>query len=205
MVDAEKLTGEDDALLKQIVKASQSPVTSKEQLGQILLKTFHRTADPDTIEYQKIKHLFPTIVKKLVMDEASGETVEVDALVGWEEKELEIPIRKQSEYKELITDDIARAFLHKDDFDLFLDWGTYCETVRSFAKRYGLNLSEHHNHVVNETALMIVGSGAVEGQRPILAKTDIAKNVQGYEAINALKNNPEKKGPDFIEEFLKRI
>ncbi len=204
-MDTSQLTGEDDELVKQIVKASQSPVTSKEQLGQILLKTFHRTAGPDTIEYQKIKHLFPKIEERDVLDEKSGEMVQVGVLVGWEEKELEVPIRKQSEYKELITDDIARAFLHKEDFDLYQDWGTYCETIRSFAKRYDLNLSEHHNHVVNETALMIAGSGAVEGQRPILAKTDIAKSVQGYETIQAFKNQPEKKGTDWIEEALKRI
>ncbi|KKK87857.1 hypothetical protein LCGC14_2749040, partial [marine sediment metagenome] len=65
-MDTAGLTGEDAELYKQIVKASQSPVTSKEQLGQILLKTFHRTADPDTIEYKKVKHLFPKIVKKIV-------------------------------------------------------------------------------------------------------------------------------------------
>ena len=149
--------------------------------------------------------MFPKIEKKLVLDEESGEQVEVEALVGWEEKEIEVPIRKQSEYKELITDDISRAFLSKDDFDLYLDIGTYCETVRSFAKRYGLNLSEHHNHLVNETAMMVAGSGAVEGQRPILAKTDIAKSVQGYEAIQNFQKNAEKRGPDLMEEILKRI
>ena len=94
---------------------------------------------------------------KTVLDKESGEQVEVEALIGWEEKEIEVPIRKQLEYKELITDDISRTFLSKDDFDLYLDIGTYCETVRSFAKRYELNLSEHHNRVVNETA-MVFGS-----------------------------------------------
>ncbi|KKN17185.1 hypothetical protein LCGC14_0968400 [marine sediment metagenome] len=204
-MDTAGLTGEDAELYKQIVKSTQSPVTSKEQLGQILLKTFHRVADPDTIEYKKVKHLFPKIVKKIVLDDDSGEEVEVEALVGWEEKEIEIPIRKQSEYKELITDDIARAFLSQDDFNLYLDMGTYCETVRSFAKRYDLNLSEHHNHIVNETALMIAGSGAVEGQRPILAKTDIAKSVQGYESMQALQNKPTKREPDLLDEILKRL
>ncbi len=204
-MNKDELTGEDAELYKQIVKSTQSPVTSKEQLGQILLKTFHRVADPDTIEYKKVKHLFPKIETKTVVDEESGEQVEVEALVGWEEKEIEIPIRKQSEYKELITDDISRAFLSKDDFDLYLDMGTYCETVRSFAKRYELNLSEHHNHMVNETAMMIAGSGAVEGQRPILAKTDIAKTVQGYETMQALQNKANKKEPDLIEALLKRI
>lgn len=204
-MNTEQLTGEDAELYKQILKNTQAPVTSKEQLGQALLKTYHRTADPDYIEYKKIKHLFPKIEKKIVIDQESGEQVEVEALVGWEEKEIEIPIRKQAEYKELITDDISRAFLSKDDFDLYLDLGTYCETVHSFAKRYGLNLSEHHNHVVNETAMMIAGSGAVEGQRPVLAKTDIAKSVQGYEAIQSFKQKQEKKGPDIFEEVLKRI
>ena len=52
MNNKEQLTGKDDELLKQIVKSAQSPVTSKEQLGQIMLKTFHRVANPDTIEYK---------------------------------------------------------------------------------------------------------------------------------------------------------
>ena len=204
-MNVDQLTGEDAELIKEIVKSTQSPVTSKEQLGQILLKTFHRTADPDTIEYKKIKHLFPKIERKLVIDEKSGDKVEVDALVGWEEKEIEIPIRKQSEYREFISDDISRAFLHASDFELYQDIGSYCETIRSFAKRYGLNLSKHHNHMVNETAIMVAGSGAVEGQRPILAKTDIAKTVQGYEAIQSLQNKSNKKEIDIVEEILKRI
>lgn len=204
-MNTDQLTGEDEEIIKEIVKSSQSPVTSKEQLGQILLKTYHRTSDPDHIEYKKIKHLFPKIEKKIVLDEETGEQVEVEALTGWVEKELEIPIRKQSEYKELITDDIARAFLTTEDFDLYLDFGTYCETVRSFAQRYELNLSKHYNHMANEIAMMVVGSGAVEGQRPILAKTDIAKTVQGYESIQALQAKANKKGPDLMEEIFKRI
>ena len=201
----EQLTGEDEEMYQQIVKSTTSPVTSKEQLGQVLLKTFHRIADSDTIDYKKIKHLFPKIEKKTVVDEESGEQVEVEMLVGWEEKEIEIPIRKQSEYKEPITDDISRAFLSKDDFDLYLDLGTYCETLRSFAKRYGLNLSEHYNHIVNETAMMVVGSGAVEGQRPILAKTDIAKSVQGYESIKSLQEKASKRNPNLLDEIIKRM
>ncbi len=203
-MNAEQLTGKDAELYKEIVKSAQSPVTSKEQLGQILLKTHHRTADPDVIEFKKIKHLFPKIEKKIVMDADSGEQVEVEALVGWEEKTIEVPIRKQSEYLELISDDISTAFLSKDDFDLYLDIGTYCETVRSFGKRYELNLSPHHNHMVNERAMMVVGSGAVEGQRAVLAKTDIAKTVQGYE-IQKIQQNSEKKGPDLMQEIMKRI
>lgn len=186
------------------VQDTTPPIVNRDQLGQLLLKTYARLSDPDQIKVQKIEYNSAIIEKKMVLNEY-GEQVEVGVLKGFKKKVIEVPIRIPPKYRELITGDIATAFLSYDDYDLYLDNGNYCQTVKSFADRYDLDLSLHHNHFVGMTNLMVVGSGAVEGQRPTLAKTDIAKSISKSDSIQTLQERAEKGRSGFLEKLAKGI
>jgi hypothetical protein len=175
------------------------PVTNQEQLGQDILRTFARISDPDSIQFKKIKKAYPVLKKKIIKD-GKGKEKETE-YIEEELREYDIPIRVQSEYHELITDDIARAFLSSDDFFLYLDNGDYCQAVKSFAKRYGLNLSLHHNRMADMTNQLVVASGAVNGQRVTLAKANIVDTT--YKATQTLQQGVQrKKKKGFLEGLL---
>ena len=182
---------DNDYNYKRAVDSTPMPVSSKEQLGQELLRTFARISDPDQIVFRTVIRKIPILKRKMVLDE-TGEQIEVETLIGWKKKKFEIPILTPPKYRELITDDIARAFLSKMDFDLYLDNGEYCQSIRSFSKRYGLDLALHHNHFVGTTNLLVCGSGAVEGQRPTLAKTDIAKAISQQNSVQEIQDKAKK-------------
>ncbi len=114
-------------------------------------------------------------------------------------------MRDSDGYLKLINGEIAKAFLSVDDYDIYLDLADYAETVKSFAKRYELNLISHHDHIVKNMFAMLSGSGAVEGQRVTLAKTDIAKSISHGESVQTLQQRAEKKKEDFMTKIANRI
>ena len=186
------------------IQDTMPPIVNRDQLGQLLLKVYAKLSDPDQIKVQKIEYNSAIIEKQTVLNEY-GEQVEVGVLKGFKKKVIEVPVRIPPKYRELITGDIATAFLSYDDYDLYLDNGNYCQTVKSFADRYDLDLSLHHNHYVGMTNQMVVGSGAVEGQRPTLAKTDIAKTISRADSVQTLQQKAEKNRSGFLEKLAKGI
>lgn len=199
---------DEDFLKSYHIKAksdSMPPVINSEQLGQDILRVFTRTAEPSTVKVYTVKKKVPVLEKKNVYDEATKQMVEVEALTGWRDEEVDIPIEAPPEYAELINQDIARAFLSVDDYDLYLDNGNYCLSLLSFCHRYKLKLKKHFNHFAFMNHMMVVGSGAVEGQRVTLAKTDIAKTIGQTETVQALQDKATKKNMGFIEKIAKNI
>jgi len=177
---------QEEQMYRKPYEDESTPATSDTLLGQLLLQTYARVSDPDMVEFRKIRSRFPKIGTKTVIDE-DGTEKEVNYITEWVMEEYEIPIRVQPKYHEIITDDIARAFLEKNEFYLYLDNGSYCQSVRSFAKRYEVDLSLHHNHIVDDISLMVVGSGSIEGQRPTLAKTNIAKTISKQDSFSMME------------------
>ena len=107
MNKTDRLTGDDNDFYQEVSRDESKPIRSKEQLGASLLETFSRTADPDTIDYKKVKHKFPIIKFQRALNPETGQMEDdCPVITGYEVKEILIPIRKPSEYKELITDDI---------------------------------------------------------------------------------------------------
>ncbi len=171
------------------------PVTSDQQLGQDILRTSARVSDPPLIKMQKVRRKVPVFgVKTILLKD--GSTKDVEFIEAWEMQEWDIPIKVQPEYHELITDDIARAFLSREDYWIYLDIGEYCQTVRSFAKRYDLDLALHHNHWVDGCNQMVVGSGAVGGQRVKIAKANLSETTykaDTFQIMQQKKDNTRKK------------
>lgn len=179
----------------------QVPITSKEQLGQEILRTYTRLSDPETIATKIVFKTLPILARKIVQDE-KGNEVEIEYIKGWEKRKFEIPIRVPPKYRDLISDDLSRAFLSKDDYDLYLDIANYCQQVRSFAKRYDMDLSPHYDSFFTMLYLMICGSGAVEGQRITLAKTDIAKTLTRGESIQEIQARAEKRKGGVLKDIM---
>lgn len=192
--------GEEQAYRKW-EQPSTFPITNEEQLGQDILKTFARTSDPNTIIHKKVRKMVPVFSTKTVLNK-KGKEIDVEYLEGYEIKEWTIPITIQPKYHDLITDDIARAFFSDGDLEVFRIVSSYCKTIKSFADRYGLDLSLHYNNMADENNILSVSSGAYKGKRVQLAKTNIAESssrqnlIQSFEQQNLGKN---KKGfLDFI-------
>lgn len=177
------------------------PITSKEQLGQEILRTYTSLSDPETIKTKVVFRTLPILARKIVLDE-KGNEVEVEYIKSWEKHKFKIPVRVPPKYRDLISDDLSRAFLSKDDYDLYLDIANYCQQVRSFAKRYSMDLSPHYDSFFTMLYLMICGSGAVEGQRITLAKTDIAKSLTRGESIQEIQARAEKKKGGVLKDIM---
>lgn len=152
------------------------PVTSDQQLGQEILRTFARVSDPPVIVMRKIRKRVPVFDTKTVTDE-KGKERDLEYIEKWEIQEWEFPILVQPKYHELITDDISRGFLNEGDLEVARTMASYCDGVKSFADRYGLDLSLHHNNMVDEIQYLVVSSGAFQGKRVQLAKTNIAEQT----------------------------
>jgi len=170
------------------------PVTNQEQLGQFILQTTARISDPDMIEFRTIKKKFPVVETKTILNERGKET-EVEVVTGYEDHEWEVPVRVQSEYHEMISDDIAKAFLSPTDYILYQDTVDYCLMIRSFAKRYDLNLAIHFNNFVDGLNAKVAASGAVKGRRVMIAKSNIAETTYREEnmRLEDMRNRDKKK------------
>lgn len=191
---------EEEVSYQKPVEQEMYPVTNQEQLGQDILRTFARISDPDMIQFKKIRKTYPMLKKKTIKDK-NGKAKEIE-YVKEETREYEIPIKVQSEYHELITDDIARAFLSPDDFFLYLDNGDYCQAIKSFATRYDLSLAAHHNRMADMTNQMVVASGAVNGQRVKIAKSNIAETTYRANTLQTLQQGQQKKKKGFLDGLL---
>ena len=185
----------EEKVYRRQAETDMYPVSNQEQLGQDILRTTARFSDPDMIEYRTIKMTVPKLEKKNVLDE-KGKEVEVEVIVGYEEKEWKEPIRVQSKYHEPITDDISRAFLSFEDYMLYQDNISYCLMIKSFANRYGLDLAIHYNNVIDDNNTMVVGSGAVKGRRVMIAKSNIAET--SYKESIMQQTQPEGKKKKFL-------
>ena len=189
---------DEDTQYQRPAEDGMYPVASQEQLGQDILRTFARISDPDMIEFKKIKKKVPVLKKKIVKDE-NGEERELE-YSEWEYQEWEIPIKIQPKFHEIITDDISRAFLPVDDYNIYLDVVGYCLTVKSFSKRYDLEgLALHYNNMVDELNAMVAASGSVKGQRVTLAKANIANTTYRAETTQAIEqrmgSQKKRQGP----------
>ncbi len=156
------------------------PVTNDQQLGQDILRTFARISDPPMIVMRKVRRKVPIIDKKTILHK--GKEREVECITGWEEKQWDFPILVQPKYHEQITDDISRAFLSEGDLEVWRSSASYSNAIKSFAERYDLNLSLHHNSFVDENLMLVVSSGAFRGKRVNLAKTNLLE--QTYRATS---------------------
>ncbi len=159
---------------KQPYEQSMIPVGSEFQLGQAILKTFARVSDPPTIETKIIRRRVPVFGIKTVLTK-TGQEKDVEFIEHWETKEWRIPILKQPKYHEAITDDLSRGFLNDGDLEVARTLVAYCAAVKSFADRYNLDLSLHHNNIIDEVQYLIISSGAWRGKRVKLAKTNMAE------------------------------
>jgi len=182
---------------KRPVEQDNIPVTNQEQLGQVILQTIARTSDANEIVFKRVRKPFPIIEKAIVTDQ-DGQEVEIEKIVGWEEKTWEIPIEIQPKYREMITDDIAKAFLTFDDLVIYRDYVMYCKMVKSFSDRYGEDLSPHHNNMRDEAMALVVSSGALDGQRVQLAKSSIIKTDSKETLSRFLQDGPQKKKKSFF-------
>lgn len=168
------------------------PISSDQQLGQSILRTFARISDPDEIIEKKISRKVPVISIKTVLDK-NGNEKQVEYISGWETKTWTEPRRVQPKYHELITDDNSRAFLNDLDLALSRDVVAYCIQIHSFARRYDLDLSLHHNNFADENNFMIVSSGAYKGKRVELAKTSRVESSYRADTTQLLKQSPIEK------------
>lgn len=165
------------------------PVSNQEQLGQDILRTFARTADPDSIVFKKVKRQVPVFGKKTILDE-DGKPKQIEYIEKMKWIEWEVPVKIQPKYRELITDDIARSFLDDNDLALYRDILNYCKMIKSFGDRYEYDLSTHFNNWRDEAMTLIVSSGAYKGQRVKLAKSNVTET--SYRA-NMFQNVGEQK------------
>ena len=65
--------------------------------------------------------------------------------------------------------------------------------VKSFAKRYGLDLSLHHNNIADEIMALVVASGAVKGRRVMIAKANTAETKYTAETVQAIEQRMNAK------------
>jgi hypothetical protein len=182
---------EEEESYRKAAENEMIPVTNDQQLGQDILRTFARISDTDSIVYKKIRRKTPVFAKKTIQNGESKR--EVEYISRWEEVEWEIPIKVQPKYHELITDDISRAFLNDTDLSLARDYSSYCQMVKSFANRYGLDLSKHYNNFVDDNNYMVVSSGAYKGKRVELAKTNRIESSYRADSVQMIGQKPKQK------------
>ena len=175
------------------------PATTAELLGQSILETFARISDPPMIEDKKIRKKIPVILTRTIKDK-NGEEKTIEYIDHWEIKEWSFPILVQPKYHELITNDLPRGFLSEGDLEVARNNATYCMMVKSFAERYDLDLSLHHNKWIGETNYLIVSSGAFKGKKVQLAKTNIAETSYRADSVQTIGQARKKKG--FIQDIL---
>jgi len=169
------------------------PISNDTALGQWILKTFARCSDPPRLFVRKIKRRVPIIGTATVVDD-KGKTKETNYIREWREETWESePMLIQPKYHEHITDDMSRAFLSEGDLEVCRTSSGYCKAVKSFAERYGLDLSLHHNNMVDDMHYLIVSSGAFKGKRVQLAKTNIAETSYRANMMQQVSQEEKKK------------
>jgi len=193
MVKEEQLfqEGEEQAYMRP-VENETIPVSTDQQLGQDILRTFARISDPNMIKFKKIRKRVPVFATKTITTKG-GRDKAIEYIDKWEVKEWEIPIIVQPKYHELITDDMSRAFLNETDLGVCRDVAAYCQMIKSFADRYDLDLALHHNNFVDENNYLVVSSGAYKGKRVELAKTNRIESSYRADTIQMLGQQPQKK------------
>lgn len=177
------------------------PIVSEPQLAVNILKTHARTSNPNTIHMKIIRQRVPVFGTQQIKDK-NGNIKDVPFVERYKIEEWKIPILIQPKYHELITDDLSKAFLSEGDLEVSRTNMTYCKLIQSFADRYEIDLSMHHNNFVDETNYLVVSSGAFKGKRVMLAKTNIAEQTTRQTLNQFMTQQDKDKKKGFLDKML---